>query len=285
MPTKKKSPAQLDRDIASIFGKHIDRRKLAEMMSPWDQGSVYAVSSYYYGGKKYPDRNVVEKAIAQIEADVPRAERGEYGWTKSDAKDLRTIAAGLRYYLRNDYDGAGSSKRAHATRRTALERGQRVVVLDSLGNEIGRGQVHSGDNYPEPNEHFTYVKMTRHGETATEAWPTDQVRSIGKRAHATKRRATEEVLGVDWSDLAPTGIRVQTHSGDMPLEDATPVEIRKDMNRRLSGYRALTHVPFRRKKWALAVYELAQAKPWVMDQVPHDVWGLVLADVGRGPRP
>lgn len=106
-----------------------------------------------------------------------------------------------------------------------------------------------------------------------------------KSAHSTKRRATEEVLGVDWSDLAPTGIRVQTHSGDMPLEDATPVEIRKDMNRRLSGYRALTHVPFRRKKWALAVYELAQAKPWVMDQVPHDVWGLVLADVGRGPRP
>lgn len=106
-----------------------------------------------------------------------------------------------------------------------------------------------------------------------------------KAAHATKRRSTEETLGVEWSDLAPTGIRVQVHSGDIPLEEATPVEIRRDMNRRLSGYRALTHVPGRRKKWALAVYELAQAKPWAMDQVPHDVWGLVLADVGRGPRP
>lgn len=102
-------------------------------------------------------------------------------------------------------------------------------------------------------------------------------------SHATKRGAADPI-GAEWDDLAPTGIRVQAHSGDMPLEDATPVEIRRDMNRRLAGFRALSHVPARRKKWALAVYELAQAKPWVMDQVPHDVWGLVLADVGRGTR-
>jgi len=109
---------------------------------------------------------------------------------------------------------------------------------------------------------------------------TGRIVQRGRKAfHATKRE--EHPSGVEWSDLAPTGIRVETHSGTMPLEEATAVEIRRDMNRRLSGYRALAHVPARRKKWALAVYELAQAKPWVMDQVPHDVWGLVLADIGR----
>lgn len=103
-----KSPTQLDREIAQSVGKRIDRKKLGEMMSPWGADSgpglpIYAVSSYYYVGKVYPDRNLVERAIAEIERDIPRAERGEAGWTKADAKDLRTIAAGLRYYLVHDY--------------------------------------------------------------------------------------------------------------------------------------------------------------------------------------
>lgn len=107
----KKSPARLDHELAKVVGKRIDRKKLGEMMGPWGgdfaygtgTGAIGAVSSYYYGGKKYPDRSWVEKALSAIEADVPKAERGEHGWTKADAKDLRTIAAGLRYYLVQDY--------------------------------------------------------------------------------------------------------------------------------------------------------------------------------------
>jgi hypothetical protein len=109
----KKSPTQLDREIAQRVGRRIDRKKLGEMMSPWGgdfaygegTGAVGAVSSYYYSGKKYPDRTLVERALKAVEADAPKAEHGAHGWTKSDAKDLRTIASGLRYYLNLDYKG------------------------------------------------------------------------------------------------------------------------------------------------------------------------------------
>lgn len=122
MPTK--TPAQLDREIAQSVGKRIDRKKLGEMMSPWGSdfsygqgsGAVGAVSSYYYSGKKYPDRVWVERAIAAIEGDIPKAEHGAHGWTKADAKDLRKIAQGLRYYLIHDYKNGNGN--AHSTIKT-----------------------------------------------------------------------------------------------------------------------------------------------------------------------
>jgi hypothetical protein len=92
-------------------GTRIARKKLGEMMSPWGgdfaygqgTGAIGAVSSYYYSDKKYPDRKWVERALQAIEEDIPKAEHGAHGWTKSDAKDLRKIASGLRYYLLHDY--------------------------------------------------------------------------------------------------------------------------------------------------------------------------------------
>lgn len=109
----KKTPSQLDREIAQAVGKKIDRKKLGEMMGPWGgdfaygegTGAIGAVSSYYYSGMKYPERRWVERALSAIEADIPKAEHGAHGWTKSDANDLRKIAAGLRYYLQHDYNG------------------------------------------------------------------------------------------------------------------------------------------------------------------------------------
>jgi hypothetical protein len=105
--------AQLDREIDQTVGKRIDRKKLAGLMFPWGSdfsygqgsGAVGAVASYYVDDKKYPDRIWVERALKAIEADIPKAEHGAHGWTKSDAKDLRKIAAGLRYYLSIDYKG------------------------------------------------------------------------------------------------------------------------------------------------------------------------------------
>lgn len=125
MPTK--SPAQLDREIAQSVGKRIDRKKLGELMSPWGgdfaygegTGAIGAVSSYYYSGKKYPDRALVARAIKAVEADVPKAERGEHGWGKSDAKDLRRIAQGLRYYLNLDYAGNGGT--SHGTSHSTIK--------------------------------------------------------------------------------------------------------------------------------------------------------------------
>lgn len=118
---KTRTVARLDRELSQVVGKRIDRKKLGELMAAWGgdfaygtgTGAIGAVSSYYYGGKKYPDRRWVEQALSAIEADVPRAERGEHGWTKADARDLRTIASGLRYYLVQDYNGNGG--RSHST--------------------------------------------------------------------------------------------------------------------------------------------------------------------------
>ena len=117
----RKSPTQLDREIAQTVGKRIDRKKLGEMMHPWSSlgygpagTAIYAVASHYDGGTKYPDRTVVERAIKAIEADIPKAEHGAHGWTKSDANDLRKIAGGLRYFVVNDYKNGGT---AHSTKR------------------------------------------------------------------------------------------------------------------------------------------------------------------------
>lgn len=107
----KKSSTQLQHEIDTTVGKRIDRKKLAEMMFPWGSdfsygqgsGAIGAVASYYSSDKKYPDRKWVERALEQVEADAPRAEHGAHGWTKADAKTLRRIAQGLRYYLVLDY--------------------------------------------------------------------------------------------------------------------------------------------------------------------------------------
>jgi hypothetical protein len=89
----------------------VPRKKLGVMMSPWGSdfsygvgsGSVGAVASYYYEDHVYPDRKVVEHALAEVEKDEPLAMAGAHGWTKKDAADLRKIAGGLRHYLRTDY--------------------------------------------------------------------------------------------------------------------------------------------------------------------------------------
>ena len=103
------------------------RRNLGEIMAPWGSdfsykaGPVGAVSSLYFAGEIYPDRTMVERALALIEADIVPAMRGENGWTKKDVADLQFIAAGLRYYLARDYKGQHSwpgkpRRHAHAAR-------------------------------------------------------------------------------------------------------------------------------------------------------------------------
>ena len=97
-----------DRSKQRVHPGCIDRRRLGEMMSPWggDSGSglpIYAVGSFYFGGKAYPDRSMVERAIAEVERMVPLANQGQHGWTRKDASELRTIARGLKCYLALDY--------------------------------------------------------------------------------------------------------------------------------------------------------------------------------------
>lgn len=96
---------------AAPKSQRVSRTWLGEKMAPWGSdfsygegsGSVGAVSSFYISDEVYPDRTVVERAVRAIEEDIPKAERGEHGWTKRDAGQLRSIASGLRYFLRTDY--------------------------------------------------------------------------------------------------------------------------------------------------------------------------------------
>jgi hypothetical protein len=61
---------------------------------------LYAVGSYFVSGDRYPDRERVEDALTQVE----RLERVS---TKAGyRRELRTIAAGLRRYLRDEEGGA-----------------------------------------------------------------------------------------------------------------------------------------------------------------------------------
>ena len=57
-----------------------------------------------------------------------------------------------------------------------LENGSRVVLLDYLGNVVGRGRVREDDVF-RANANYIWVTWTSHGETRTETWPTNQVRA------------------------------------------------------------------------------------------------------------
>lgn len=55
-----------------------------------------------------------------------------------------------------------------------LERGRRVAIVVN-GVEVARGRVAQGDNYPEPNEQWTWVTYTLSGETRTDVWSTSNL--------------------------------------------------------------------------------------------------------------
>ncbi len=72
-------------------------------MQQWHSSSgdpIYAVGSFYYADRKYPDANVTVAALESIESLIPRADAGAHGWKKSDAAQLRRIAAFIRKDLR-----------------------------------------------------------------------------------------------------------------------------------------------------------------------------------------
>jgi hypothetical protein len=118
---------ETDEGAGPVHPGCIDRRRLGEMMSPWggDSGSglpVYAVGSYYSGGHAYPDRAMVERAIAEVERMIPLADQGMHGWTRKDASDLRTIARGLKCYLTLDYPREAGEARRRSHHRAPPDR-------------------------------------------------------------------------------------------------------------------------------------------------------------------
>lgn len=58
--------------------EHLSRRDLGELMQHWHSSQndpIYAVGSFYFAGKAYPDPEVVQDAIAALEKDLSEYER------------------------------------------------------------------------------------------------------------------------------------------------------------------------------------------------------------------
>lgn len=160
----KKSPAQLQREIdEALYGADFDRLS----RSP---GLPAAPSTFDEFDRKW-ERLAEQGKTDDLGGAEYRRVKNE--WV-SAGRPIKAIEAFIRsgVSLLPYSQSEVHAKRAHAKRLAIYEKGQRVAVLDDRGHEIGRGHVYSGDNYPEPNERTTWVKMTRHGETATEEWPT-----------------------------------------------------------------------------------------------------------------
>lgn len=86
--------------------RFVERRRLGEKMLHWhSSGSdpIYAVGSFYVSNKPYPNRDIVERALHEMNKTEPLARAGAHGWTKRDATELRNIVGGLRFYLKHDY--------------------------------------------------------------------------------------------------------------------------------------------------------------------------------------
>lgn len=95
-------------------GRLTERQKIGEMMQHWhSSGSdpIYAVGSFFFADKKYPDPTVVVQAEEEIQRLMRAAQRGENGWKTKEAKELQKIWDYLNKeiraaYVRKDLDPA-----------------------------------------------------------------------------------------------------------------------------------------------------------------------------------
>lgn len=161
--------------------RYVPRKVLGERMQHWhSSGSdpIYAVGSFYFAGKQYPTRNVVEAALTRIVADIPAADAGMHGWTKRDANELRLIARGLRYYLKRDYATQTHASRTRSTRfgnagaqRNSFAIGQRVaktmgVRLNGIVIRPFNWRAATDGTYKAPDRDATWVRW----DDGTRGW-------------------------------------------------------------------------------------------------------------------
>jgi hypothetical protein len=142
-------------------------------LGPVERGVKGASDKVRFGGHSTKRHHATKKLPAQLQREIDEvlASPGS-----SSYEEARTALENKRGSVKR-----GESLRAgHAKKVAVYEKGQRVSVLDERGHEIGRGHVYSGDNYPASNERTTWVKMTKHGETVTEEWPTRRVVALSR---------------------------------------------------------------------------------------------------------
>jgi len=85
----------------------IRMRNVGLAMQNWhSSGSdpIYAVGSYYFSGKRHPDREMEERALSEIEK-LSRNARHHPEWKAKDRKELKGIATFLKEVLASDVNG------------------------------------------------------------------------------------------------------------------------------------------------------------------------------------
>jgi len=108
-------------------GRLTERQKIGEMMQHWHASSgdpIYAVGSYYFSDRAYPNPVVVDAAYESVMSLMKQADRGEHGWTKKDGDELRKISAFLKKeikaaYVRKELGHASGKKGAAASKKGA----------------------------------------------------------------------------------------------------------------------------------------------------------------------
>lgn len=86
----------------------LHRVRLGELMHHWHSSSrdpIYAVGSFYFANQRYPDPEIVDRALDELEEDYENSKipgnRG--GWGPSETKELSIILRNLRHYRDIDY--------------------------------------------------------------------------------------------------------------------------------------------------------------------------------------
>lgn len=168
----KKSPAQLNREIAEALSSKLSLkgRPQRHHSTMSDDEKIRAAIA------KFPPTFELRGFPGDVFRLSPTSsyvsgQRVVLYTQRKDGNQWLDFSKGSESELRGEVTSATRNRSSHATVGFhGYENGERVAVIG-----IGNGRVRSGDNYPESNEHWTYVTMTLHGETTTEAYPTRQV--------------------------------------------------------------------------------------------------------------
>ena len=141
---KKKSPAQLQREIDEVLAKSA----AASTSKPFVLEEALAEAR----AKAKP--GALEDAVAKARAKTEQSHHRHSIWLTRDGefrvRPMFEKVSPLWFFIRH------------------------VPSEDELRAE----HVYTGDNYPDPNERMAWVKMTRHGETVTEEWPNERIRRL-----------------------------------------------------------------------------------------------------------
>lgn len=84
-------------------------KPIGESMQHWHAGQadpVYAVGSFFFDEKDYPELSVVFMARRNLSQDLEKAQAGKHGWGPEEVKELEGLIAFLDSYMEKRKESA-----------------------------------------------------------------------------------------------------------------------------------------------------------------------------------